>query len=53
MDYETGALVWILCIVLFFFTGFCCFIPFLIDACKDAVHKCPSCKHVIGRKGAI
>ena len=53
VSYETGTLTWIICIALFFFTGFCCFIPFLIDACKDAVHHCPACKSFVGRRDAL
>ena len=51
--YETGVLTWIICLALFFFTIFCFFIPFLVDACKDAVHHCPACKSFVGRRDAI
>ena len=53
VSYETGTLTWIICVILFFFTGFCCFIPFLIEGCKDAIHSCPACNAVIGRKNAM
>jgi len=53
VNYQTGLLTWILVAVLFFTTGFCCWIPFLIDACKDAVHTCPSCRAFIGKKEAL
>ena len=53
VDYQAGTMTWIVCFVLFFFTAICCFIPFLIDACKDAVHHCPACKVFIGRKNAL
>lgn len=47
--YETGALTWILCLVIFFlgFVFGCCLIPFCIDETKDVVHTCPNCNQVI------
>ena len=53
VEYENGTMTWILCVALFFITGICCFIPFLIDQTKDTIHSCPSCKAFIGRKNAI
>ena len=47
--HENGALVWILCVVLFIFTLICFFIPFLIKKLKDVVHTCPNCRCVIGK----
>ena len=29
-----GNITWIWCIILFFFTGILCFVPFLFDSCK-------------------
>ena len=49
VDYEAGSLTWLWCFVLFLFTGVCCFLAFLIDSCKDAVHRCPSCQTIVGR----
>jgi len=46
---ENSTLVWILCVVLFLFTGICCFIPFLIKSLKEYVHYCPSCRREIAR----
>ena len=53
VNYEFGTMTWLICAILFFFTGICCFIPFLIDDCKDAIHTCPACKSFIGRKNAM
>ncbi|KAA0199849.1 Lipopolysaccharide-induced tumor necrosis factor-alpha factor, partial [Fasciolopsis buskii] len=48
--YVTGALTWLLCAVIFFFTGplFCFLIPFCVDDCKDVVHSCPHCNVTLG-----
>ena len=53
VSYEEGTLTWILCLVLFFFTGICCFIPFLVNDCKNAIHQCPSCNRQLGRRNAM
>jgi lipopolysaccharide-induced tumor necrosis factor-alpha factor len=56
VSYVTGGLAWTICGILFglgfltFLTWFICYIPFLLNNCKDVVHKCPSCKSVMGRK---
>ncbi|TGZ51661.1 hypothetical protein CRM22_010736 [Opisthorchis felineus] len=49
-SYETGALTWILCVVIFIFGGFCgcCLIPFCVGSCQDVVHHCPYCKRSLG-----
>jgi lipopolysaccharide-induced tumor necrosis factor-alpha factor len=49
IHHENGALIWILCVILFIFTLFCFFIPFLIKKLKDVVHTCPHCHAVIGK----
>ncbi|XP_063428920.1 LITAF domain-containing protein-like [Mytilus trossulus] len=49
--YETGTFTWVACLVIAF-VGlwlFCCLIPFCMNACKDVVHTCPSCRHTVGR----
>jgi len=49
VHYDAGSFAWLLCIVMFCF-GFwiCCFIPFCVDSCKDAVHHCPNCSVTLG-----
>lgn len=34
VDYEVGGKTWMWCIILAFFTGICCWIPFVCDDCK-------------------
>ena len=48
-QYDAGALVWLTCVCLFFFTFCCFFLAFVIDDLKDVVHTCPSCRNVVGR----
>ena len=48
VDYEVGGKTWMWCIVLFFFTGICCWIPFVCEDCKERVVECATCN---GRKG--
>ncbi|KAM7532565.1 hypothetical protein Aperf_G00000015341 [Anoplocephala perfoliata] len=51
VTYESGALTWLL-VVLLFICGFifgCCLIPFFCDCDKDAWHKCPSCGTILGK----
>jgi lipopolysaccharide-induced tumor necrosis factor-alpha factor len=46
VTYVTGTLAWLLCLIMFFVgLWICCFIPFCIDSCQDAVHMCPVCKY--------
>ncbi|XP_038067651.1 calcium-binding protein P-like [Patiria miniata] len=46
VTYVTGTLAWLLCLIMFFFgLWICCFIPFCIDSCQDAIHNCPVCKY--------
>ena len=41
-------------VTFFLYSGcFICVCAFCIDACKDAVHVCPSCAHILGRKNLI
>ena len=53
VSYEAGTLTWVICASLFCITAVCCYIPFLIDECKDAVHSCPECYTFIGRNSAM
>jgi len=47
--YEVGGMTWLMCMLLFIFTGCCFWIAFIIDDCKDVVHTCPNCRAVVGR----
>ncbi|XP_077979875.1 LITAF domain-containing protein-like [Glandiceps talaboti] len=47
--FEVGTMAWLICFFLWFVGAWCCcFIPFCMDSCKDAVHKCPSCNNHLG-----
>ncbi|KAL0485632.1 hypothetical protein AKO1_011922 [Acrasis kona] len=48
---EIGAFALLLALVLFVL-GFwcCCWIPLILDGCKDTSHSCPQCKRVVGTK---
>jgi lipopolysaccharide-induced tumor necrosis factor-alpha factor len=50
---ENGALIWLSCFGLFVFTACCCWIPFVVDGCKDTVHHCPRCGVVVGRNNRL
>ena len=43
---NTGG--WVLFVVLLLFCFPLCFIPFLVDGCKDEVRKCLSCGSTLG-----
>ncbi|XP_037113257.1 lipopolysaccharide-induced tumor necrosis factor-alpha factor homolog [Syngnathus acus] len=44
VEYKPGLMAWVICGTLAFFGCFlCCWIPFVVDACKDVVHHCPNC----------
>ena len=43
VDYQVGGKTWGICLLLFCFTGVCCWIPFCVDDCKDRVYLCQSC----------
>ncbi|XP_052105361.1 LITAF domain-containing protein-like [Mytilus californianus] len=49
--YETGTMTWVvagvMCIIGLWIG--CCLIPFILDACKDVIHTCPSCHKMVGR----
>lgn len=57
VEYEVGNFAWMLCGIItligLFFLGItllgCCFIPFCIPSCKDAVHVCPNCRQTLAR----
>lgn len=55
LEYETGTVTWLACLGISMaglWCG-CCLAPFYLDSCKDAIHKCPQCKAVIGRKDLL
>ncbi|CAJ0956214.1 unnamed protein product, partial [Mesorhabditis belari] len=47
--YQAGLFAWLICGIMFIF-GFwcCCCIPFCVDSCQDAEHRCRNCRHYIG-----
>ncbi|XP_031559108.1 cell death-inducing p53-target protein 1 homolog [Actinia tenebrosa] len=47
-EYVPGSLAWIICVVLFFVFWPCCWLPFVIDGCKDVLHSCPNCRRQVG-----
>ena len=49
VSFEVGGLTWLACFGFFWLTACCCWIPFVFDAFKDVVHKCPSCGQIVGR----
>uniref|UniRef100_A0A8C6TYJ5 Si:ch211-202h22.8 n=1 Tax=Neogobius melanostomus TaxID=47308 RepID=A0A8C6TYJ5_9GOBI len=47
-EYKNGALTWLICGIIGIFLFWpCCWIPFVIDACKDVEHTCPQCHNVL------
>ncbi|KAL1005225.1 hypothetical protein UPYG_G00056320 [Umbra pygmaea] len=45
VTYKSGSTAWTMCLV-FTLIGFicgCCLIPFMMQDCKDAHHRCPNC----------
>jgi len=53
VGHEMGGGSWLICLGLFFFTGCCCCLPCCITGLQDAVHQCPNCKKVVGRKNLM
>ena len=53
--YEPGGGTWLIALIIFLFGGFlgCCLIPFCVTSMQDAVHTCPSCRALIGRRNAF
>uniref|UniRef100_A0A665UAT3 LITAF domain-containing protein n=1 Tax=Echeneis naucrates TaxID=173247 RepID=A0A665UAT3_ECHNA len=44
VEYKSGALAWLICAILGLFICWpCCWIPFVVDDCKDIYHQCPVC----------
>ena len=53
--YESGGGTWLFAFLICIFGGFlgCCFIPFCVNSCQDAVHICPACQAPVGRKSIL
>jgi len=50
VKHEVGDGTWAgVCCMLFVFFP-CWWLPLVIDDCKDAIHECPNCNQVVGRK---
>ncbi|EDO42963.1 predicted protein, partial [Nematostella vectensis] len=47
-SYVPGTCAWLICLVIFCFFWPCCFLPFVLDGCKDVVHSCPNCQRQVG-----
>uniref|UniRef100_UPI00358F1746 lipopolysaccharide-induced tumor necrosis factor-alpha factor-like isoform X2 n=1 Tax=Myxine glutinosa TaxID=7769 RepID=UPI00358F1746 len=39
---------WIWVLILFIFTGCLCYIPLMMNSCKETKHKCSNCKALVG-----
>ncbi|CAK5047328.1 unnamed protein product [Meloidogyne enterolobii] len=50
VNYVSGTFAWLLCFLFLLFGLFCgcCCIPFCVDSCKDAEHRCTRCDTYIG-----
>ncbi|XP_002739648.1 lipopolysaccharide-induced tumor necrosis factor-alpha factor homolog [Saccoglossus kowalevskii] len=50
IKHDEGLLTWLIAGTLCLFGCWCgcCLIPFCIDECKNVVHSCPNCNHVVG-----
>eukprot|EP00475_Leptophrys_vorax_P024875 TRINITY_DN3450_c0_g1_i1.p1 TRINITY_DN3450_c0_g1~~TRINITY_DN3450_c0_g1_i1.p1 ORF type:complete len:175 (-),score=25.18 TRINITY_DN3450_c0_g1_i1:69-593(-) len=47
VSHEANGCTWVACFGLFLFTGICCCIPFCVDSCQSAVHKCSVCGYIV------
>jgi lipopolysaccharide-induced tumor necrosis factor-alpha factor len=55
VQHESGAGTWLISLLICLFGGVfgCCLIPFCVPGCQDAVHVCPACQSVIGRRNIL
>jgi len=50
VEYTIGTLTWLAVLGMCLFgLGLCAWIPCILDACKDVVHRCPNCSHICGQ----
>jgi len=50
VEFVTGTLTWLIAGILFLVgCWLCCWIPCVVDGCKDVIHKCPNCHNVVGQ----
>ena len=55
VHHEVGGGAWLIAALICIFGGVlgCCFIPFCVSGCQDAIHTCPACRACIGRRNLL
>ena len=55
MEKKNGPMTYVTCLGIYVTIGGlgCCLIPFCIDDCKDKIHKCAKCNHILGKNACI
>ncbi|XP_070548001.1 lipopolysaccharide-induced tumor necrosis factor-alpha factor homolog [Ptychodera flava] len=50
VEMSANTMAWMCCVIMFLCgLWLCCFIPLCMASCQDATHRCPNCKHVLGK----
>ncbi|XP_054614527.1 LITAF domain-containing protein-like isoform X2 [Dunckerocampus dactyliophorus] len=48
VERKAGLMTWLICGGMAFIgCCLCCWVPFVVDSCKDVQHNCPNCNNVI------